>query len=77
MVNDLYHQLQVKCDELDALNLEKGTEYDNAFEMIKMLEDRLATKDNELKERSREYNKIYELYKKTTKQHADSNAKLR
>ena len=45
--------------------------------MIKMLEDRLATKDNELKERSNEYDKIYELHKKTTKQHAESNAKLR
>lgn len=45
--------------------------------MIKMLEDRLATKDNELRERSNEYDKIYELHKRTTKQHADTNAKLR
>lgn len=45
--------------------------------MLKMLEDRLNTKDNELREREAEFKKMYEMHNRVTTQMSDANAKLR
>ena len=55
-------QLQVKCHELDALTVAS----ERSGEMLKMLEDRLNTKDNELREREAEFKKMYNMHNRVT-----------